>query len=357
MNLSRNTYLEINKNNLKQNVQKIIKKYNNYDYHIGVVKANCYGLDDENLNATQTIIEAGCNYLAVATFEEAINIRKKFAKIPILCLGHIPVEFLEETKKANIIVTVHSLQYMKEIEENAIRNLKIHLKIETGMHRLGIETEEELNKVIEIAKNQDIIIDGIYTHIYNANSKHDYDMQIEKFKEIIKNIDLAQIKVIHISASEALINYPKPDFVNGCRLGIIMYGFTNEDDLELKSVVKLHSNIVQIHDLPKGQTVGYNGAFKAEKDTKIGVVPIGYADGIIRKNSGRYVYINDRKYRIVGNICMDMLFVEIDEKVNLYDDVLIFKDNKHIEETAEYLETIPYEVLTEIGKRVYRVSN
>ena len=100
---------------------------------------------------------------------------------------------------------------------------------------------------------------------------------------------------------------------------------------------------------------GYNGIFKAKRDTKIGVLPIGYADGIIRKNTGRHVYIKGIKYKIVGNICMDMLFVEIDENVNLYDKVEVLKDNKHIEETAKYLETIPYEILCEIGVRVPRI--
>ena len=100
---------------------------------------------------------------------------------------------------------------------------------------------------------------------------------------------------------------------------------------------------------------GYNGIFKAEKDTRIGVIPIGYADGIIRKNTGRYVYINNLRYKIVGNICMDMLFVEVDKNVNLYDKVEILKDNPHIKEVAEYLDTIPYEILCEIGNRVLRI--
>ena len=107
--------------------------------------------------------------------------------------------------------------------------------------------------------------------------------------------------------------------------------------------------------IKKGEVVGYNGMFKAEKDTKIGVIPVGYADGIIRKNTGRYVYINNNKYKIVGNVCMDMLLVEIDENVHLYDTVELLKDNKHIEETAKYLETIPYEILCEIGERVPRI--
>ena len=119
-----------------------------------------------------------------------------------------------------------------------------------------------------------------------------------------------------------------------------MYGFSEK--IELESPVKLISEVVQIHNLKKGEVVGYNGIFKAEEDTKIGVIPVGYADGIIRKNTGRYVYINNKKYKIVGNVCMDMLFVEIDEEVHLYDKVEVLKDNKHIKETANHLETIPY---------------
>ena len=107
--------------------------------------------------------------------------------------------------------------------------------------------------------------------------------------------------------------------------------------------------------LKKGEVVGYIGIFKAEEDTKIGVIPVGYADGIIRKNTGRYVYINNKKYKIVGNVCMDMLFVEIDEEVHLYDKVEVLKDNKHIKETAKHLETIPYEILCQIGGRVPRI--
>lgn len=132
-----------------------------------------------------------------------------------------------------------------------------------------------------------------------------------------------------------------------------MYGFSEK--IELESPVKFISEVVQIHNLKKGEVVGYNGIFKAEENTKIGVIPVGYADGVIRKNIGRCVYINDKKYKIVGNVCMDMLFVEIDEKVHLYEKVEVLKDNKHIEEIAKHLETIPYEILCQIGERVPRI--
>ena len=141
-------------------------------------------------------------------------------------------------------------------------------------------------------------------------------------------------------------------FVNGCRMGIIMYGFS--DTLHLESVFSLNSRIIEIKNIKKGETVGYDGNFKAKKDELIGIVPIGYADGIIRKNTGRYVYIKNKKYKIVGNVCMDMLFVLIDDTININDEVLIIKDNNHINEIAKHLDTINYEVMCNISSRVER---
>lgn len=134
-----------------------------------------------------------------------------------------------------------------------------------------------------------------------------------------------------------------------------MYGFTDNPILELETTSRLISEVVQIHSLKPGDTVGYNASFQAKEEMKIAVVSIGYADGVIRRNKGRYVYIHGKPYEIVGNICMDMLFVKIDDGVKVHDEVYILKDNKHIEEVAKYLDTIPYEVLCSIGKRVPRV--
>lgn len=136
-----------------------------------------------------------------------------------------------------------------------------------------------------------------------------------------------------------------------------MYGFTNCKELKLESTFKFKSEIIQINELEKGETLGYSGMFKAKDKTKIAVVPIGYEDGIIRKNTGRDVFINNKRYPIIGNICMDMMFVKVDDDVALHDTVEILRDNEHVEETAKYLETISYEVMCSIGKRVPRIIN
>jgi len=350
--LSRNTYLELNTKNIQNNVYKIINKYNNYKYYIGVVKADCYGHGD--MKIIKSIIEGGCNYLAVATLDEAIEVRKEFNDIPILCLGHIPSEYIDICKNENIAITIHSLEYAKELLDRDCTGLKVHLKINTGMNRLGINDINQIDEVSNIIKEKNAILEGVYTHIYNAEMESCYLKQINEFKKIISNLN--QVPIIHISASESIELYEKPSFVNGCRLGIIMYGFTENKELKLQSTMQLISEVIQIHNLSKGDTVGYNGAYVVEEDSeKIAVISIGYADGIIRKNTGRMVYINNKEYKIVGNICMDMLFVKVDDTINIHDKVYLLKDNKHIKQVSKHLDTIPYEVMCCIGKRVPRI--
>lgn len=355
MNLTRNTYAKINLDNIQSNVEKIINRYNDYKYYFGVVKANCYGHYD--IKTVERIIQGGCNYLAVATLDEALYIRKYIKNIPILCLGPIPVQFIEKAKENDITITINSMNYMKELVNKDIDGIKAHIKINTGMNRIGMKDKQEVKNVIELAKEKNVKLEGIYSHIYEATNEELYNKQIEIFKDILEDVNAKDIfNVIHISASDALSLYEKPEFVNGCRLGIIMYGFTELKDLDLKSTFELYSEVIQINTLNKGETVGYNGIYTAkEDDEKIAVVSIGYDDGIIRKNTGRYVYINDEKYQIVGNICMDMLFVKIDDKVKLHDKVVMLKDIEHIKEVAKHLETIPYEVLCTVGQRVKRI--
>ena len=343
----RNTYAEINLRNIKDNINKIKKTYNGYKYYIGVVKADSYGHNTEKV--VKSIIYGGCNYLAVSSLDEALEIRKYF-DIPILCLGIIHPEYLDICVKNNIDITVTNLNYLKQIKKY---KLNIHIKIDTGMNRLGLKTSEEFDKIINELKNSNLNLKGIYTHVYKANNKKIIEKQINKFKAITNNIDLSKIDMIHIAQSDTLINYPKIDFCNGCRLGIIMYGL-NENNLNLKSTFSLISEIIEIKKIKKGDTVSYNGKYKAKKDELIGIVSIGYADGVNRKLTNSFVYINNKKYKIIGSICMDMLMVKIDDSVKLSDKVYIYKDIEHIKYLSMYLKTIPYEIICNVSKRVPR---
>lgn len=348
----RNTYVEVNLKNIEENVKKLISKYNNYKYYFGVVKADCYGHKD--IKTVQSIIRGGCNYLAVATLEEALEIRKNINNIPILCLGIIPITFIDECIKNNITITISNVEYLEKLIMEKHNNLKVHIKINSGMNRLGTDNKEEFNKIYKMIKNSNLLLEGVYTHIYNALSQKDTINQFKKFEEITSDINLNEIPIVHICASDATILYAKLPYVNGCRLGIAMYGLMENKQVEILPTFRLYSEIIQINDVENG-TVGYNGNYKVVAPEKIAIVPIGYADGIIRKNTGRNVYINNQSYNIVGNICMDMLFVKVDNFAKVGDKVTIIKDIQHIEQIAKHLDTIPYEVICSISKRVPRI--
>ena len=342
----RNTYAKINLDNIKNNVKTIISNFTGYKYYIGVVKADTYGHNSKEV--IKSIIDGGCNYLAVSSLDEAMEIRKEF-NIPILCLGIIDSKYIDICINNNIDITIPNISYFREIKD---KKVTAHIKIDTGMNRLGIKEKEELNEIFNT--NTNINIKGIYTHIYEALDEENTNNQISKFKELTSDIDLNKIEMIHIAQSDTLINYPKIDITNGCRLGIIMYGLT-DSNLELLDTIELISEIIDIKKLKKDETVSYNGTYKATTDELIGIVSIGYADGVNRKLTGAYIYINDKKYRIIGNICMDMLMVKIDENVKVHDKVYIYKDINHIKYLSNYIETIPYELICNISKRVPRI--
>ena len=342
----RNTYACIKLNNIKINVEKIINKYNDYKYYIGVVKADSYGHNgNEVVNA---IISGGCNYLAVSSLDEAMEIRKDFS-IPIICLGVINPKYIDICIENNIDITIPSLDYFNKIKDYKVN---AHIKIDTGMNRLGIKEESELESIINSTKN--VYIKGIYTHIYEASNGINTNKQIDRFREITRCIDLNKIDMVHIAQSDTLINYPKIDFCNGVRLGIIMYGLT-DNNLNLLDTIELCSEIIDIKKVKKGETISYNGLYTADKDELIGIVSIGYADGVNRGLIGAYVYVNNKKCEILGSICMDMLMIRIDESIKIGDKVYIYKDINHIKYLANYLNTIPYELICNISKRVPRV--
>ena len=341
----RQTYEEINLKALESNVKSIISQSSEYKYHIGVVKANCYGL---GLKCIKSITKGGANYLAVSSLEEALSIRK-ITKEKILILEPINPKYISLAKENNITLTISSLEYLNNVKD---QEFTCHIKINTGMNRLGINSKEEFDEVYNIIMNSNITLEGIYTHIYKASDSKCTNNQFKKFEYITSDIDLNAIPIVHIPNSETIFNYKKKPYINGCRMGIIMYGFSN--DIKLNSVFSLISKVIEIKHIHSGDTVGYDGKYTATGDESIAVLPIGYADGILRHNSGRNVYINGKEYKIVGNICMDMLFVKVDDDVKVNDEAYIIKDNGHINQIASYLDTINYEVMCSISDRVVR---
>ena len=384
----RKTYVEINIDNLKNNVENIINYYNDYKYYFGVVKGNCYGHGVTYV--INELIESGVNYLAVSSLEEALEIRKINKKIPILSLEPIALEYIDICIKNNITITVHDYNYALElIKKDIKKKLKIHLKIDSGMNRLGFKYKDELKEVYSKLKEKDNIeIEGLYTHFatLGINDK-DWDIQLENFKNLTSDINLKEIPIVHLYKSAAFINHPKLDFANGIRLGIAMYGYdpnpkyntkgiknklrqikrsinkkrfnvskTNTElQIELKPAFKMYTELIQIKHVKKGDFVGYGAIYRAKKDTIIGIMAVGYDDGIFRKSRGRFVTINNKRYRIIGDVGMEMTAVEIDKEVTINDKVTLIGDLTPIKEVAVHNGTSIYETMCNVGKQIPRV--
>ncbi len=380
----RNTYLEIDENILKQNVKEIRKKYNKYKYYFGIVKANCYG---HGVYCVKALKEGGINYFGTSSLEEAIDVRDYDKETPILCLEPIPSKHIDVILENNVTVTISSVNLALEYSKLKLKKkLNVHIKLDTGMSRLGIKDRQDLKKVIEaLEANENIFIEGVYTH-FATNGIYDvyYDKQVNKFKELISYLDINKIPIIHCGGSLMLVNHEKLDFVNGIRLGIVMYGINlsmkkrigfkaylseikrnhflkkynvsesiRYNDLKVKTAMKLCSEIIEIKKLKKGDVVGYGATFKAEHDMLIGIVPIGYADGIT--NNMKYVSISKKQYPMVGTICMDMCFIAISDNVKLHDKVEFFGENIRIEEVLKRTGSNAYHLFTDITNRVPRV--
>lgn len=384
----RKTYVEVNIDNLKNNVKNIVNNYNKYNYFIGVVKGNCYGHGVTYV--INELIESGINYLAVSSLEEALEARNVNKKIPILCLEPIAIEYLDICIKNKITITVHDYNYAKKlIEKNINKKIKIHLKIDSGMNRLGFKDKNELNEIYEkLKENKNIELEGIYTHFatLGINDK-EWDNQLNKFKYLTEDINLSEIPIVHLAKSAAFIDHPKIDFCNGIRLGIAMYGYdpnpkyntngiknklrqikrnilrkknkvsetTTKIPFELKSAFKMYTELIQIKKVKKGEFVGYGAMYRADEDITIGIMPVGYDDGIFRKSTGRYVSIKNKRYKIIGDVGMGMTAVKIDDSIEITDRVTLIGDNIPIKEVATHNGTSIYETMCNIGKTIPRV--
>ena len=383
----RNTYVEINVDNLEHNVKEIIKKYPEYQYYFGVVKGNAYGHSDK---IAKYLLKCGINYLAVASLEEGLSIRKDGVTAPILCLEPIDIEYIDKCIENNITITVHDLYYYKQLMNiNINKPLKVHIKIDSGLCRLGFTNKDEVKQVVDgLRTKTNIILEGIFTHfatdgIYDIS----WDNQYAKFIEITSEIDLSQIPIVHLGRSQTLLNHEKIPFANGIRLGIILYGYNTtpkplpkgflntlrkwkrayyhkkhhisptitQIDIDLKTAFSLYSEVMQVKEIPKGSFVGYGRIYEAQEDMRVAIIPIGYADGFSRKNKGRDIVIRGKRYPLVGDINMGMVIAKVDENVQEKDRVTLIGEGIPMREAAKYMQTSVYEGSCMINDWVPRV--
>ena len=378
----RKTYIEVNLDNISNNVKTIIRRYNDYKYYIAMIKANAYS---HGMYIVNTLVDSGINYLAVSSLDEVCEIRKFNKDISVLCTEIIDADLIDEALSYNTTLTVENIDYLKSIGK---RKCKVHIKINTGMNRLGVSTKEEFNELYEyINKNKNIELEGIYTHFATPGINDIYyDKQLRVFRNITSDIDLSKIPMVHLSSSFMLLNHPRIKEENACRIGTIIYGYDvslekydssfrdrvkmirdsylikknnispviRGVNINLTPAFKIKTNVMSIKEVKKGDIIGY-GNHVVNENMKIAVLPIGYEDGIGTNNTGRYVLINNKKYFAVGPICMCMMFVKIDDSVKLYDEVTVLGDKI----TLGYLSRLKHEGIQEtlvcLGQRLKRV--
>ena len=375
--------LEINKSNLEKNL-KIVRSINKN--LICVIKDNAYGLGIENI--LPILLENKCDYFAVAYIEEAVKIQKLLenlklknqnGKIKVMALNYVKPENVGDAIRNNIELTVFNfsqlLDYLKILDEFFENmTLKIHIKVNSGMNRLGFDKNEilELVKIVKKynlnnkSKNRLEII-SIFSHISDAENQAETEKQVEKYEKILKIFSQNNVryKYSHLQASPLLFKYGKKYNYDFARIGMALYGMEPlSTDVGLLDVITVKSKIINIRNVKKNDKVSYGSKGIVKHDSKIGIVAIGYAHGLQKQieNSGEaYVLVNGQKAKIIGEICMDMIFVDLTniENVKMNDEVVIIGSQENAEngivekitlrQMARWAKTIQDDVLTKFG--------
>ncbi|SMQ60699.1 alanine racemase [Bacillus sp. OV166] len=362
----RDTWAEIDLDCILANVASVKKHLPQGVNMIAVVKANAYGHGD--IQVAETALEAGAAYLAVAFMDEAIALRKKGITAPILVLGATRPEDVQVAAKFNITLTVFQKEWLQE----AIKHLKtadrisFHIKVDTGMGRIGVRSLSELTAIEQIiSENDQFILEGIYTHFATADELDEtyFRKQLALFDSMANGLK-EQPKYIHSSNSAATLRYPSAYF-NAVRIGIAMYGLTPSLEMEseipfpLREAFSLRSRLVHVKKLQKGEKVSYGATYETGEEEWIGTIPIGYADGWIRKLQGQEVLVKGTRSPIVGRICMDQCMIRLPYHVPIGTTVTLIGGDEDqfisVNEIAQKLDTINYEVPCIIANRVPRL--
>ena len=356
-NIQKRVIAEIDLNALEENFKKVKGPV------CCVVKADAYG--HGAVEVSKFLEKLGASYLAVSNIEEAIEIRNGGVKMPIVILGYTPTDCAKELATYDIDQCVYSLEFAKALNENAKANnvkIKMHIKIDTGMGRIGFQYHDkhnELKDALDACKLSNLIPHGIFMHFAKSDEGiNDYTKnQYKCFNEAINYLEDNGIKfkVHHCANSGAILDY-QDYHLDMVRAGVILYG-VNPSPIEhhFKYVLTLKSQVSHVKTVFKGDSVSYNGLFIAKEDTRIATIPVGYADGFCRESMGTYVIINGKKCTVIGRVCMDQMMVIADDSVKVGDEVIIYGEGITVDDVAKYNKTSPYKVLCDIGRRVPRV--
>ncbi len=369
MDFLHRTWAEIDMDALAHNFN-LVRKNAKGAKIFSVVKADAYGHGLDSV--VKVLLDEKTDAFAVSNIDEALEIRKINREIPILILGYTPEADAKILAENNIIQAVYSLAFAKRLSENAKKQgvfVKFHLKLDTGMGRIGFDCRSdelpEIKQILETLSLESLVFDGVFTHFASSDGDGDPDLsftraqlaRFEKTTDIIKNAGY-KINICHCCNSAALFLDENNRF-DACRPGIVLYGLSpTGDDNGLIPVMTLKSVISFIKNIKKGETVSYGRTFTAQRDMKIATIPAGYGDGYPRRLSGKgYVLINGQKAPIVGRVCMDQFCVDVSEIDNVFegDEVILFGKDLRADTLAQLTGTIHYEIICGISKRVPRI--
>lgn len=369
--LTKRTWAEINLTALRHNYHAIRSILPADCRFLGVVKADAYG--HGAVQVSRLLQEEGADYLAVSCLDEALELRQGGITIPVLILGHTPYEYTAELIRNNLTQTATCLAKALEYSEEAVRlgkTLKLHIKLDTGMSRLGYLCagsmfEEGVQNIISSCCLPGLDFEGIYTHFSVAdepgeNSRSFTEAQFHLFQSVIQEVerrDGIRFQIRHCANSGAVISFPETT-LDMVRPGLLLYGYGDDGKLGLRPAMRLVSTISTIKYHEADTPVSYGRRYITESRTRMGVVAAGYADGLPRLSSNRCSYrIEGKDAKQLGTICMDMCMVDLTQipEAEVGSEVELFGPENRIETLAKAAQTIPYELLCSVSKRVPRV--
>ena len=377
MKTLKRTWAGVSLDNLEHNYRAIKNHIPEGCRFLGVMKADAYGHGAVPLS--HALCELGAEYLAVSNLEEAIQLRRGGVRAPMLILGYTPASFADTMVFMDITQEVHSLEYAKELDTALAGTnyiLNVHLKLDTGMTRIGFfayDHERTLPELLEVCGLPHLHVEGVFTHFCVADSKAPEDeaftrTQYARFTAMLDALAAHGIRpeLRHCASSGATILYPELA-LDMVRPGIATYGHAPSEDaegiLDLRPLMTVRTTVAQLREIPAGTSISYGRTYTAERDMRVAVLPIGYADGLLRGLSGKVSFrIRGRMARSVGRICMDMCMVDVSEipEIRVGDEAALFGYDTDgtllpCERIAQQAGTISYEILCDIGKRIPRI--
>ncbi|WP_047981044.1 alanine racemase [Ornithinibacillus contaminans] len=368
VDMFRDTWAEINLNAITYNLEQIKEKLPEDSEIMAVVKANAYG--HGIVPVAKQALASGATALAVALLEEAMLLRKASIDAPILVLGWVSPAYASVAAANNITLTFFQREWLEQLSGTAMeRPVQVHLKLDTGMGRIGVRAKEELIRILrEIEKNKNVKLTGVFTHYATADAEElDYFYEQSKRLEELLSVfyeNWTEPVSMHVANSATSIRFPEKTH-NFIRFGISMYGLYPspvvrlENKISLKPAFSLHSKLAHVKKISKGESVSYGKTYTAKQDEWIGTIPIGYGDGWNRKLQGSSVLVAGKRMPIVGRICMDQTMIRLDQAYPIGTKVTLIgeqgEDRIEMDELAMYLDTINYEIPCMINDRIPRI--